>query len=257
MTRIIAILNQKGGVGKTTTTLNLGAALKQAGRRVLCVDMDPQGNLTQAFGVNKYDDNNKYIYDVMKEYVEAKDAILHLEGSDLIPCDIRFSGADIEFSSIVGREQILKERLSPIVDDYDYILIDCPPALGVIALNALTFATEVFTPLQTEFFALSGVAQLTRTIESTQRRVNHQLKLTGIIPTMHYAQKSLNKEVLEKIKDYFPGIVFNTCIRVNVALVESPSQGKNIFQYKPNSNGAKDYTALCKEVMEQEAKINE
>lgn len=254
MARIIALVNQKGGVGKTTSTINIGAGLHKAGKRVLMVDLDPQGNLTVSVGIEAY--NLDYtVFEVLKGDAEPQAAIVK-RGYDIIPADIRLSGADMELSAVPGREMLLKEALAPIAENYDYILIDCPPSLGLITLNGLTAAREIFIPLQAEFLALNGMAQLLNTVKAVQKRLNPQLDITGIITTLYDGRKNLNKEVLEKIQQYFPDKTFATLIRDNVALAEAPSFGQDIYEYKPDSRGAEDYTALCDEIIKQETRVN-
>lgn len=253
MARIIALVNQKGGVGKTTSTINVGAGLHRAGKRVLMVDLDPQGNLTVSVGVEAYS-LDYTVFEVLKGDVEAQAAIAK-RGYDIIPADIRLSGADMELSAVPGREMLLKEALAPIVDNYDYVLIDCPPSLGLITLNGLTAAREIFIPLQAEFLALNGMAQLLNTVKAVQKRLNPQLDITGIITTLYDGRKNLNKEVLEKIRQYFPNKTFATLIRDNIALAEAPSFGQDIYEYKPDSKGAEDYTALCDEIIKQETRV--
>lgn len=254
MTRIIALVNQKGGVGKTTSTINIGAALAETGRRVLLVDLDPQGNLTVSLGIKAHEIDHT-LYEVLKGDATATQATF--KGRyDTLPSDIRLSAAELELSSLPGREMILKEALQEVKENYDYILIDCPPSLGIITLNGLTAAQEIFIPLQAEFLALNGMAQLLTTIKAVQKRINPQLEISGIITTLYDNRKNLNKEVVEKIKEYFPEKVFDTLIRDNVALAEAPSFGQDIFTYKPDSNGAEDYKNLSKEVIKQEKRGN-
>ena len=255
MARVIAVANQKGGVGKTTSTINIGAGLHKAGKRVLMVDLDPQGNLTVSVGVEAY--NLDYtVFEVLKGDAEPQAAIVK-RGYDIIPADIRLSGADMELSAIPGREMLLKEALAPIAENYDYILIDCPPSLGLITLNGLTAAREIFIPLQAEFLALNGMAQLLNTVKAVQKRLNPQLEITGIITTLYDSRKNLNKEVLEKIKEYFPDKTFKALIRDNVALAEAPSFGNDIFEYRADSNGAEDYKRLCAEIIKQETRVKQ
>lgn len=250
MPRIIALVNQKGGVGKTTSTINIGAGLCEAGKRVLLVDIDPQGNLSVSVGLEAYALEHT-VFEVLKGEANIRDAIVK-RGYDVLPADIRLSGADVELGGIPGREMLLREVLADIERDYDYILIDCPPSLGLITLNGLTAAREIFIPLQAEFLALNGMAQLLNTVKAVQKRLNPQIRVTGIITTLYDSRKNLNKEVLQKIRQYFPGITFATLIRDNVSLAEAPSYGQNIYEYKPDSKGAEDYTALCAEILGQE-----
>lgn len=254
MARIIALVNQKGGVGKTTSTINIGAGLHRAGKRVLMVDLDPQGNLTVSVGVEAHT-LDYTVFEVLKGDAEPQAAIVK-RGYDIIPADIRLGGADMELSAVPGREMLLKEAFAPIAENYDYILIDCPPSLGLITLNGLTAAREIFIPLQAEFLALNGMAQLLNTVKAVQKRLNPQLDITGIIATLYDGRKNLNKEVLEKIRQYFPNKTFATLIRDNIALAEAPSFGQDIYEYKPDSKGAEDYTALCDEIIKQEKRVN-
>lgn len=250
MTRVIALVNQKGGVGKTTSTINIGAGLAKKGKRVLLVDLDPQGNLTYSLGI-KADEVNPTIYQVMKDEATAKDAIIKGE-FDVIPANIQLSGAELELSSVAGRELILKEAVEPLLPDYDYILIDAPPALNMLTVNALTACQEVFIPLQAEYLSLNGMLQLTNTVALVSKRLNNELKITGVIATLYDARKNLNREVIEAIQERFKDSLFKTYIRDNIALAEAPSYGKDIFSYQPNSNGASDYLKLVDEIIKQE-----
>ncbi len=250
MTRVIALVNQKGGVGKTTSTINIGAGLAKKGKRVLLVDLDPQGNLTYSLGI-KADEVSPTIYQVMKDEATAKDAIIKGE-FDVIPANIQLSGAELELSSVAGRELILKEALEPLLPDYDYILIDAPPALNMLTINALTACQEVFIPLQAEYLSLNGMLQLTNTVALVSKRLNNDLKITGVIATLYDARKNLNREVIEAIQERFKDSLFKTYIRDNIALAEAPSYGKDIFSYQPNSNGASDYLKLVDEIIKQE-----
>lgn len=254
MTRIIAIVNQKGGVAKTTTTINLGAGLAAQGKRVLLVDLDPQGSMTASLGINTYHIDTT-VYELLTEKADIKKSIVDTEaGYQIITADIRLSGAEMQLINMAGREMILKEQLDTIQAQYDYILIDCPPSLGLLTLNALTAADEIYIPLQAEFLALLGMSQLMDTIKTVQQRLNSDVKVTGIIPTLYDKRKKLNKEVLDSVTHHFGNILFDTKIRNNISLAEAASYGEDIFRYKPNSNGAADYAALVKEVLEQEDK---
>ncbi|GAB61106.1 MAG: ParA family protein [Candidatus Jettenia sp.] len=255
--RSIALLNQKGGVGKTTTTANLGACLAMLGKKVLIVDMDPQANLSVHLGVDIY--NLKCsVYNLIKGECKPDEVILptHIKGLDIIPADIDLSGAEIELVGVVGRETVLKEHLGNVLDRYDYILFDCPPSLGLLTLNVLTLVHEMFIPVQTEFFALRGVGKLLDTFEVVRKRLNNNLEITGIILCMYISRTRLSKEVVEKVKEHFEDKVFNTIIRKNVKLSESPSHGKPITSYAPDSYGSADYMALAKEVIQQENNRN-
>ncbi|HHT9144573.1 MAG TPA: ParA family protein [Candidatus Wunengus sp. YC61] len=252
--RSIALLNQKGGVGKTTTTANLGACLAMLGKKVLVIDMDPQANLSVHLGVDIH--KLKYsVYNILTGDCKPDDVILNtkIQGLDIIPANIDLSGAEIELVGVVGRETVLKEYLGDILDRYDYVLIDCPPSLGLLTLNVLTLVREIFIPLQTEFFALQGVSKLLDTHEVVRKRLNKNLEITGIVFCMYTSRTRLCKEVIEKVKEHFAkDQVFDTVIRKNVKLSESPSHGKPIISYAPGSHGSEDYMSLAKEVVQQE-----
>lgn len=249
MTRIIALVNQKGGTGKTTSTINIAAGLKDRGYRVLTIDLDPQGSLTASLGIQTYNNPNT-IYEALNGQIEAQECIIN-KTFDIMPADIRLSGAEIELSSTPGRETILKEILDPVLNNYDYILIDCPPSLTLLTLNGLVAAKEIYITLQPEYLALLGMSQLIKTIETVKRRLNPDLEVTGIIITMFDSRKLLYKEVIENVETYFPDKLFNTRIRNNVSLAEAPAQGMDIFSYKPNSNGAEDYNSLVDEILKR------
>lgn len=249
MTKIIALVNQKGGTGKTTSTINIAAGLSNRGKRALTIDLDPQGSLTASLGIQTYNNPNT-IYEALKGQINAQECIIK-KNFDVIPSDIRLSGAEIELSSTPGRETILKEILDPVVNIYDYILIDCPPSLTLLTLNGLVAAKEIYITLQPEFLALLGMSQLIKTIETVKRRLNPSLDVTGIIITMYDNRKILNKEVIENVEAYFPDKIFNTKIRNNVSLAEAPAQGLDIFSYKPRSNGAEDYNNLVDEILKR------
>ena len=251
--RIISLVNQKGGVGKTTTTNNLGASLVKAGKRVLLIDLDPQANLSYSLGVRGGD--YKSVYDVLRGTAKLKDIILtHKNGVDIAPSHINLSGVELELASQVGREQILKDALKGVADNYDYVLIDCAPSLGIITLNALVASKEVFIPVQTEVLALQGMSKLLSTIKLVRERLNPELEVTGVIGTMYDSRKKLSEEVIANLEEHFSGKLFKTLIRSNVSLAESPSSGVDIISYKADSYGAKDYQALAEEVIKQEEK---
>jgi len=249
MNRIIAIINQKGGSGKTTTAVNLGAYLAIFGRTVLLIDLDPQSHSTIHLGIKPHE-IQKSIYNVMMEESPLLEIIRQTEISNLFiaPANIHLSGAEIELAGIVGREMVLKDALERVKYRYNYILIDCPPSLGLLTVNALTVAKEVIIPVQTEFFALEGMGKLLNTVEIVRKRLNRELDITGIVPTMFDARTNLSKEVIEKIKEYFKDKVYKTVIRKNVKLAEASSHGKPIAIYDPRSTGAEDYESLSREV---------
>ena len=253
--RSIALLNQKGGVGKTTTTANLGACLAMLGKKVLVIDIDPQANLSVHLGVDIH--NLKHsVYNLIMGDCKPNEAILNtkIHGLDIIPSNIELSGAEIELVGVVGRETVLKEYLGDALNKYDYVLIDCPPSLGLLTLNVLTLVRELFIPLQTEFFALQGVSKLLDTYEVVRKRLNNKLEITGIIFCMYTSRVRLCNEVIEKVKEYPPlgDKAFHTVVRKNIKLSESPSHGKPIISYAPSSHGSEDYMSLAKEVIQQE-----
>ncbi|MEK7288844.1 MAG: ParA family protein [Planctomycetota bacterium] len=250
--RSIALLNQKGGVGKTTTTANLGASLALLGKKVLVIDMDPQANLSVHLGVDIH--TIKYsVYNILMNTATTSDVLLptKIPGLDIIPANIDLSGAEIELVGVVGRETVLKEYVGDIVKQYDYVLVDCPPSLGLLTLNVLTLVDELFIPVQTEFFALQGVSKLLDTFEVVRKRLNNRLEITGIVLCMYTSRTRLCQEVVDKIKEHFGNKVFNTMVRKNVKLSESPSHGKPVITYAPESHGAEDYMLLAKEVVAQ------
>ncbi len=242
----IAFTNQKGGVGKTTSAINIGAGLTKQGENVLLVDMDPQANLTYSLR-NSTQKLDKNVYHVLKGEVEPEEAIISHNGFDVLPASIELSGADMEMVNEPARESMLKMALEDL-DQYDYILVDCPPNLGLLTLNGLTAVSEAFIVLQTEYLALHGLSKLMNLIEVVEKRLNPSLEVTGIICTLYDGRKNLNKEVVQHIKDHFGSKVFNTIIRDNVKLAEAPSHHKTIFEYDAGSRGAEDYMALSQEI---------
>jgi len=259
--RIIAMMNQKGGVGKTTTTVNLGAALAEQGQKVCLIDLDPQAHLTINYGIEPAREICS-LYDVLVEGRGFLEAIHKVqENLALVPSSIDLAAAEIELVGELGREMILKKRLEQTRHDFDYILLDCPPSLGLLTINALSLATEVMIPMQAHFLALQGVAKLLETVHLVSRRMNPKLIVAGIVLTMFDAQTKLSNEVVAELHSFIESAqgkslpwsaarIFSSRIRRNIKLAESPSFGQTILTYEPTSNGATDYRALAREVME-------
>ncbi|HUE95241.1 MAG TPA: AAA family ATPase [Longimicrobiaceae bacterium] len=259
MARIIAIANQKGGVGKTTTAINLGACLAVAERRTLVIDIDPQSNATSGLGVPK-ESVDRSIYDVLVDQMPASDAILrqvHFPYLDVLPATRDLVGVEVELVNRKGRETILREALVPIRDHYDFILIDAPPSLGMLTLNTLAAADAVLIPIQCEFYALEGLSQLLNTIRIVQRNLNPSLQIEGVLLTMYDGRLNLSRQVAEEAKEYFGPKVFRTSIPRNVRIAEAPSFGEPIVLYDIVSVGAKSYLALAQEVIARQAEANE
>lgn len=253
MHKKIAIVNQKGGVGKSTTAVNLGASISENGKSVLLVDIDPQGNATSGVGINK----NKLkfsIYDVLINEVDVKSVILNtnMENLSILPANIELAGAEIELVSMMSRESRLKKILEEIEDEYDFILIDCPPSLGLLTLNALTSVNSILVPIQCEYYALEGLGQLMKTYKLVQKNLNPDLKIEGVALTMYDARTNLSQQVIDEVKDYFKEYVYNTIIPRNVRLSEAPSFGQPITVYDSLSTGAKAYRELAREVINNE-----
>lgn len=248
MTKIIAVLNHKGGVGKTTTTINLAAALQQKKKRVLAIDMDGQANLTESFGLSIEEEQT--VYGAMKGKYPLP-LVVTAGGVTVVPSCLDLSAAEAELINEPGRELILNGLIGKLLENrkFDYILIDCPPSLGLLTLNALTAADYLIIPVQAQFLAMRGMAKIMNVIATVQERLNPKLAIGGIVITQFDKRKTLNKSVAELVKDSFCEKVFKTVIRDNVSLAEAPIKGKNIFEYSRNSNGAKDYMALAQEVL--------
>ncbi|KKE77533.1 AAA family ATPase [Oceanobacillus caeni] len=250
MGKIMSIANQKGGVGKTTSSVNLSACLAHLGNKVLLIDTDPQGNATSGVGVNKADVSH-CIYNVLVDDVEAEDVIIstNVNNLDLIPATIQLAGAEIELVPVISREIRLKRALESIKDSYDYIIIDCPPSLGLLTLNALTASDTIIIPVQCEYYALEGLSQLLNTIRLVQKHLNKSLMIEGVLLTMLDARTNLGLQVIEEVKKYFQDKVYQSIIPRNVRLGEAPSHGQPIITYDPKSKGAEVYLELAKEVV--------
>lgn len=255
MGKIIAIANQKGGVGKTTTAFNLGACLALAKNKVLLVDADPQANATSGIGVEP-GDNDAGIYECLIDQYPAIDAVMktQVKGLDIIPSRIDLVGAEVELMNRPDRERTLARALEPVKDMYDYILIDCSPSLGVITVNALTAADSVLIPVQAEYFALEGIAQLLNTVRIIKSRLRPQLEIEGFLLTMYDARLRLANQIFEELKGHFGQMVFTTVIPRNIKLSESPSHGLPVILYDPDSRGAIAYTQLAKELKSRNKK---
>ena len=253
MSRIIAISNQKGGVGKTTTSINLSACLAEKGKKVLLVDIDPQGNATSGVGVNKIECENT-VYELIIGSCKLEDCIIHdaLENLSVIPSNVNLAGAEIELIGVNDKEFILKKNIDKIRDNYDYIIIDCPPSLNTLTVNALTTADTVLVPIQCEYYALEGLSQLLYTINLVKERLNPSLEMEGVVFTMFNARTNLSLEVVENVKDNLKQSVYKTIIPRNVRLAEAPSHGLPINLYDSKSAGAESYRLLADEVIERE-----
>ncbi len=236
--RKVAISNQKGGVGKTTTAINLSSWLHRKGFRVLAVDLDHQANLTTGLGINPAE-LKMSVWDLLTSQAKFEEVAIDRAGLHVIPSNIKLSSADLVLGGEVGRDYLLKQALQHA--DYDYIIIDCPPSLGLMTINAFTFVNELVIPVQSEFYALQGLGSLLQAVELTRQRLNPVLEIAGVLCTLFDGRKNLHKEAVEFIRNSFSGHVFETVIRDNIALAEAPSHGQSIFEYAPNSHGAEDY----------------
>ena len=248
--KTIAIVNQKGGVGKTTTAINLAAYIARMGKTVLLVDLDPQGNATSGLGIDKYA-NEQSLYDVLAKAADIN-IVRHttnIERLDILPSNHNLSGAEIDLVSIADREYVLATALKKLQGQYDVCLIDCPPSLGLLSVNGLVAADYVFVPVQTEFYAMEGMGQLVQTIQRIQQKLNPTLSILGVVLTMYDARTSLSSQVKEEVERVFGDLVFRTVIPRNVRLAEAPSHGEPIIKYDKWSKGARSYKALAKEVV--------
>lgn len=250
MSKVISISNHKGGVGKTTSAVNIGAGLNLLGKRVLLIDLDPQANLSQSLGISSEADLPN-IYRALKGEIDLEPIEL-IKGLDIIPSTLDLSGAEVELSGEPGREYILKELIDPIKGSYDFILIDSPPSLGLLTLNSFVAAQQVYIPVQAQYLAIQGLTKLKEVIAKIQTRLNKKLKIGGVIITQYDSRKVLNRDVVETIQAHFKKEVFNTKIRDNVALAEAPTQGEDIFRYNAKSYGAEDYLSLSREILNKQ-----
>ena len=252
MGKVIAIANQKGGVGKTTTAINLAASLAVLEKKVLIIDADPQANTTSGLNFSPDNDDKRTLYEVMIGSIDVTDALIQteLENLHMIPSHINLVGAEIELLESNNRESVLKDALAGIKDNYDYIIIDCSPSLGLITINSLTAANSVMIPLQPEFFALEGISKLLQTIRLVQGGVNPDLQIEGFVVTMFDGRTRVHSQVLAELREHFKDLVFNTIIQRNIRLSEAPSHGKPIVLYDVMCNGSNNYLNLAREVME-------
>lgn len=250
MAKIISVVNQKGGVGKTTTTVNLSACLEQQGKSVLLIDMDPQGNATSGLGIDT-EELDQTIYQVLIGQAAMEETILQTEFGNLFlsPSDIQLAGAEIELVSMKKREYVLKRAIDSVKNQYDYILIDCPPSLNLMTINALSASNSVLIPVQCEYYALEGLSRLMQTVKSIKKQLNADLEIEGILLTMYDSRTNLSMMVAEEVKKFFPNKVYHTVIPRNVRLSEAPSYGQPIITYDPYSRGAESYLALANEVI--------
>lgn len=256
MGKAIAIFNQKGGVGKTTTNINLAACLALKGKKVLVLDIDPQGNTTSGLGIVKKGLTRTSYELLVDDSLDPKDAILPsgFKNLDIIPASVQLAGAEIELVQLEGRERKLKKAINKIIDLYDYVFIDCPPSLGLLTINSLTAVDSVLIPIQCEFYALEGVSQLMSTIDLVKKNLNPELEIEGVILSMFDGRTNLSIQVVEEVKRYFKDRVYTTIIPRNVRLAEAPSHGLPITEYDPKSKGAEAYMDFAKEFLEQERK---
>ena len=248
--KVITISNHKGGVGKTTSSINIGAGLNSLGKKVLLIDLDPQANLSQSLGIIEPEDNiYKYLKGVSSNYSKNIEPIQILKGLDVIPSTLDLSGAEVEMSSEAGREYILRELIEPLKPLYDFIIIDSPPSLGLLTINSFTASDTILIPLQAQYLALQGLTKIIEVVDKIKYRLNKELTIGGVFITQYDNRKVLNRDVEETIRAHFKDKVFTTKIRDNIALAEAPAQGLDIFRYSPKSYGAEDYLSLSKEIL--------
>lgn len=250
--RIISLLNQKGGVGKTTTTLNIGAGLALSKKKVLLIDLDPQASLTHSLGIEPQEISYT-MYELLKQECLGEEAVIQKNSLSIIPASISLSGFEKECANSDNKEYLLKKTIKSL-PKFDYILIDCPPSLGFLTVNALAASQEIIIPVQTEFLALQGLSQLLETISVIQKHINPKLRISGIIGT-RFNRRKMHHDVIEFLQIHFRDTLYHTVIRENIALAEAPSFGKTIYDHNASCNGAKDYKMLCKEIIKQEQKL--
>lgn len=253
MAKTVSVINQKGGVGKTTTAVNLSAAIGALGKKVLLVDIDPQGNSTSGYGINKREIESS-TYDMLINGVKASDVLVktRFENVDILPSDMNLAGAEVEMIALEKRESLIKMALSQIWNDYDYIFLDCPPSLGLITINALCASDTFLVPIQCEYYALEGLAQLMATVRQIKRLYNPQLELEGVLLTMYDGRLNLTNQVVDEVKKFFPKKVYSSTIPRNVRLSEAPSYGEPIMYYDKTSKGAIAYAALAEEFLKKQ-----
>ena len=250
MGRVIAVANQKGGVGKTTTAINLSSSLVELGKNVLTIDMDPQGNTTSGLGIDK-NEVDATVYELILDEASIDEAVTTsiMEGLDVIASNINLSGAEVELISIENKEFLLKEKIDTIKDNYDFVIIDCPPSLNLLTINAMTTADSIVVPIQCEYYALEGLSQLIHTIDLIKDRLNPGLEIEGVVFTMYDSRTNLSLQVVENVKENLDRNIYKTIIPRNIRLAEAPSYGMPINKYDPKSTGAESYRSLAKELM--------
>ena len=253
MGRIIAVANQKGGVGKTTTSINLSACLAALGKKVLAIDMDPQGNMTSGLGIDKNNVENT-IYDMIIGEIGIEDVICKeaIENLDVLPANVDLSAVEIELIGVENKEFIVHNEVEKVRDNYDFVIIDCPPSLSTLTINAMTTADTVLVPIQCEYYALEGLSQLIHTIELVKSRLNPNLEMEGVVFTMYDARTNLSLQVVENVKDNLHQTIYKTIIPRNIRLAEAPSHGLPVLLYDPDSRGALNYMQLAKEIIDKE-----